>query len=146
MIILDEQVGTEGLKNIRLTRRWEEGLKQDEESWPTRFPLRKPFIKPRVEQVDDKWYQGEDCVDPSRIAPPADRAILPSADGTLALERDVDMPGASRGRTKYKTHDLERRLSFKKGKRTEGRLARISSAELIGHDQDQKELFAADEF
>ena len=63
VIILDEQVDTVGLENIRLTRGWEEGLKQDEESWPTRFPLRKPFIKPLVEQVDDNWYQGENCVD-----------------------------------------------------------------------------------
>ncbi len=146
VLLLSEQVETEGLENIRLTRGWEEGLKLEEESWPTRFPVRKPFVKPRVEQVDDNWYQGEDCVDPSRIAPQAERAILPSADGSLALKRDVDMPGASRGRTKYKTHDLERRLSYKKGKRTEGRLTPIVSAELIGRDQDQKRLFAADEF
>ncbi len=99
-----------------------------------------------MEQVDDKWYQGEDCVDPSWIAPPAERAILPAADGTLSLKRDVAIPGASRGRTKYKTRDLVRRLSYKKGERVEGRLARIASAELIGCDQDQKEQFAADEF
>ncbi len=146
VILIEEHVETEGLENTRLTRGWEADLKLEEESWPTRFPIRKPFIKPRVEQVDDKWYQGEDCVDPSQIAPPAERAILPAADGTLALKRDVDMPGASRGRTKYKTHDLERRLSYKKGKRIEGRLMRIDSAELIARDQDQKERFAADEF
>ncbi len=146
VIIIDEQVETEELEKVSLRREWEDGLKLEEESWPTRFPIRKPFIKPQVEQVNDNWYQGEDCVDPSRIAPTAERAILPSADGTLALKRDVDTPGASRGRTKYKTHDLERRLSFPKGKRTDGRLAPIASAKLIGRDQDQQRLLAADEF
>ncbi len=99
-----------------------------------------------MEQVDDNWYQGEDCVDPSRIAPPAERAILPAADRTLALKRDAAIPGASRGRTKYKTHDLVRQLLYEKGVRTEGKFARITSAELIGPDQDQKARFAADEF
>ena len=56
------------------------------------------------------------------------------------------MPGASRGRTIYKTHDLVGRLSYGKGERIEGKLARIASAELISRDQDQKELLAADEF
>ena len=146
VILIDEQVETEGLDNIRLIQGWDTDFKLEEQSWPTRFPIRKPFIKPQVEQVDDNWYQGEDCLDPSRIAAPAERAILPSADGALALKRDVDMPGASRGRTKYKTHDLERRMAYKRGKCVEGKLMQIASAELIRHDQEHKRLLAADEF
>ena len=99
-----------------------------------------------MEQIDDHWYQGEDCVDPSRIAPPATRAILPAADGTLALKRDVAIPGASRGCTRYKTHDLERRLTYEKSVRVEGKLLSVSPMELIACHQKQKELFAADEF
>ncbi len=56
------------------------------------------------------------------------------------------MPGASRGCTIYKTHDLVCRLSYEKGERVEGKLTKISSTELIARDQRQKELFAADEF
>ncbi len=119
VIVIDEQVELQGLKTVRLTTGWEEGLKREEESWPTRFPVRKPFIKPRVEQVGDKWYQGEDCVDPSKIAPQAIRAILLAADGTLSLTKDAAIPGASRGRTIYKVHDLVRRLSYEKGKRVD---------------------------
>ncbi len=55
-------------------------------------------------------------------------------------------PGASRGRTKYKTHDLERRLEYETGERVEGRLTPISSPELICRDQEQKDLFAEDVF
>ncbi len=146
VIIIDEEVETEGLDNIRLTREWEADFKREEESWPTRFPVRKPFVKPRVEQANDNWYQGEDCLDPSRVAAQAERAILPATDGALALKRDADMPGASRGHTKYKTHDLKRQLSYPRDKRTDGKLAPISSAELLGRDQDQKDRFQADEF
>ncbi len=145
VIIIDELVETDGLETVHMTPDWDKRLEHEEATWPTRFPLRKLFIKPRVEQTDDHWYQGEDCVNPSRITPAATRAILPAADGTLALKRDLAIPGASRGRTLYKMHDLERRLSYKKNMHIEGKLMTITPMELIARDQKQKELFAADE-
>ncbi len=99
-----------------------------------------------MEEVDDGWYQGEDCVDPSGIAPAAQRAILPAADGSLALKQDAVMPGASRGRTKYKTHDLVHHLEYKKGEQVEGRLKPIMATELIARDQRQKDLLNPDKF
>ncbi len=122
VIILSEQVETEGLETVHMTTGWDSHVEQEEASWPTSFPTRKPFIKPRVEQVDDKWYQGEDCVDPSGIAPAARWAILPAAGGTLALKQDAAIPGASRGRALYKMHDLKRCLSSEKNVRIEGKL------------------------
>ncbi len=53
VIVINEQVETEGLETVRMTTEWERDLEHEEASWPTRFPVRKPFIKPRVEQVDD---------------------------------------------------------------------------------------------
>ncbi len=111
-----------------------------------RFPPRKPFINPRVEQVNDGWYQGEDCFDPSGVALAARRAILPAADGSLALKEGAAMPGASSGRTRYKTHDLVRRLEYPKSKHIEGRLTPITVAELITRDQRQKDLIDPDQF
>ena len=146
VILIDEQVETEGLETVHMTTEWDKCVEREEASWPTRFPTWKPFIKPRVEDVDDKWYQGKDCVDPSGIPPAARWAILPAADGTLALRQDAAIPGASRGRTKYKTHDLERRLAHEKGECVQGRLTPISSPELIRRDQRQKDLFAEDMF
>ena len=99
-----------------------------------------------MEGVNDNWYQGEDCVDPSGIASAARRAILPAVDGTLALRQDAAIPGASRGCTKYKTHNLERSLAYEKGEHVEGRLTPLSSAELIRRDQKHKDLFAEDMF
>ncbi len=106
VIVLDEHVETEGLETVHMTTEWGQCVEQEEEGWPTHFPSRKPFIKPRVEEANDDWYQGEDCVDPSEITTTARLAILPAADGTLALKQDAAMPGASRGHTKYETHDL----------------------------------------
>ncbi len=76
VIVLDEQIETEELETVCMPTSWDSHVEQEEASWPTRFPTQKPFIKPRVEQVDDNWYQGEDCVDPSGIAPVARRGIL----------------------------------------------------------------------
>ncbi len=146
VIILDQHVETEGFETVNMIHEWGECVKQEEEGWPTRFPAQKPFMKPRVEEVNDNWYQGKDCVDPSGIAPAARRAILLAADGTLALKQNAAMPSASRGRTKYKTHNLVRRLEYKKGERVEGRLKPITAIELIARDQRQKELFADDSF
>ncbi len=148
VIILDEQDVAEGLVSGQ-TILWggqAEPEQPTEADWANRFPIRKPFLKPLVKVVDDNWYQGEDCFDPSRIAPAARRAILPAADGSLALRNDAAMPGASRGRTKYRTHDLERKLSFPKGVRLNDKLPPINSAELIARDQAQTEGVKNDEF
>ncbi len=67
-----------------------------------------------MEQTDDCWYEGEDCADLSGISPAPEKAILPTVDGSLALKQDAALPGASRGCLKYKSHDLERRLSYPK--------------------------------
>ncbi len=146
VIILEEHVETAELETIRITPQWGACVDEEEADWPNRFPCRKPFIKPWVEEVTDNWYQGEDCVDPSGIAPAARRTILPAADGTLALRQDAVMPGASRGCTKYQMNDLKRRLAYEKGERVEDRLTPISLAELIRRDQRQKDLFAEDMF
>ncbi len=56
------------------------------------------------------------------------------------------MPGASRGRTKYRTHDLKRLLEYRKAEHVEGRLKPITPIELIARDQRQRELIELDPF
>ena len=56
------------------------------------------------------------------------------------------MPGASQGRTKYRTDDLERKLSYPKGVRLNDKLPPINSAELIARDQVQTEGVKNDQF
>ncbi len=73
VIILDEQQVAEGF-GLGQTVLWGTQAKPEqptEAEWATRFPIRKPYVKPRVVRVDGHWYQGEDCLDPSGIAPVA---------------------------------------------------------------------------
>ncbi len=69
-----------------------------------------------------------------------------SANSPPANKYDAAIPGASRGRTLYKTHDLKRRLSYEKNVRIEGKLMAITPMELIALDQRQNELFVEDKF
>ncbi len=57
VIIIDEQEVAEGLVSGH-TVLWggqAEPEQPTEAEWATRFPIRKPFIKPRVLEVDDNW-------------------------------------------------------------------------------------------
>ncbi len=56
------------------------------------------------------------------------------------------MPSASRGRTKYREHDLEQKLSYPKGVRVNEKLELIKPAELLARDQAQKEGVNNDQF
>ncbi len=53
VIAINEHIETEGLETVHMTTDWDKHIEHEEGSWPTRFTTRKPFIKPRVEQVDD---------------------------------------------------------------------------------------------
>ncbi len=123
VIIIDEQVDTDGLDTVHLTTSWGECVEQTEVDWAARFRPHKPFIKPRVK-----------------------RAILPAADGSLALKQDAAMPGASRGCIRYKTHNLKRQLEYPKAEHVEGRLKPITEIELLTHDQRQEDLIDSDQF
>ncbi len=98
VIFVSEQLGTDQPGQVH-SATWGECVEEVE--WTICFHPSKPFIKPCIEQTDDGWYQGQDCVDPSEIASVAKKAILSAADGSLALKQDAVLPGASRGRTKY---------------------------------------------
>ncbi len=61
--------------------------------------------------------KGKDCANPSEVAPAAKRAILPDADGSLALKDDTVLPSAPPGRDHYGDRSLERWVSYPKAKR-----------------------------
>ncbi len=87
--------------------------------------------------TDDGWYRGEDCASPSEVAHPRKNAILPAADGSLALKADTVLPSAPPGRTKYGDRFLERRVFHNKAKRTgHEELDPISQAELDARAQE----------
>ena len=88
-----------------------------EPDWIVCYPNAVPYVHSRVVSTDDDWYWGEDCASPSEVAHPGKNAILPAADGSLALKADTVLPSAPPGRTKYGSRFLERRVFHNKAKR-----------------------------
>ncbi len=106
----------------------EEEAKPD---WAVRYPIANPFVHSRVERTEDGWYRGEDCANPLEAAPPAKHAILPAADGSLALKDDAVLPGAPSGRDKFGARLLERVVFHQKAEREDHKvLDPIPPAEL----------------
>ena len=88
----------------------------EEPGWIVRYLNAVPYVHSRVVSTDDGWYRGEDCASPSEVAHPGKNAILPAADGSLALKADTVLPSAPPGRTKYGSRFLERRVFHNKAK------------------------------
>ncbi len=80
----------------------------EEPDWIVCYPNAVPYVHSRVVSTDDGWYRGEDCASPSEVAHPGKNAILPAADGSLALKADAVLPSAPPGRTKYGDRFLKR--------------------------------------
>ena len=95
---------------------WSSRISQ-ELDWMVRYPNAVPYVHARAVSTDDGWYRGEDCASPSEVAHAGKNAILPAADGSLALKADAALPGAPSGRTKYRERFLTRRVFHEKAKR-----------------------------
>ena len=101
----------------------------------------------QVASTDDGWYWGEDCASPSEVAHPGKNAILPAADGSLAMKADAVLPGAPPGRAKYGECFLERRVFHNKAKRTGHKeLDPVPQAELEARALENREALARDSF
>ena len=119
----------------------------EEPVWIVRYPNAIPYVHSRVESTDDGWYRGEDCASPSEVATPGKNAILPAADGSLALKADAVLPSAPQGRTKYGNRFLERRVFHEKAKRKgHEELDPVSQAELDARAKENRESLANDSF
>ncbi len=125
---------------------WATQLK-DEPAWIVRYPNTNPYVHSKPESTEDGWYRGEDCASPSEVAYPGKNAILPAADGSLALKADAVLPGAPLGRSKYGDRILERRVFHKKAKRKgHEELDPIPQATLDERARENREALAPDNF
>ncbi len=96
---------------------WAPQVGDAEPDWIVRYPNANPYVHSKVERTEDSWYHGEDCASPSEVAPPAKHAILPAADGSLALKADAVLPGTPPGCDKYGDRILDRRVHHNKARR-----------------------------
>ncbi len=119
----------------------------EELDWIFCYPNAIPYVHPRVASTNDGWYRGEDCASPSEVAHPAKSAILPAADGSLALKSDAVLPGAPQGRLKYGDCFLERRVYYEKAKRKgHEELDPVPQAMLEERAQENRVSLARDSF
>ena len=119
----------------------------EELDWIVRYPNAVPYVHAQVVSTNDGWYRGEDCASPSEVAHPGKNAILPAADGSLAMKADAVLPGAPPGCTKYGSRLLERRIFHEKAKR-EGHeeLDPVPQATLDERAQENRESLGHDSF
>ncbi len=89
-----------------------------EEEWRLCYSPTDPYLVPQAEETGDLWYKGEDCANPSQIAPKSSKAILPAADGSLALKHDVVLPSAPEDRRSTTSLTAVCSLTKVKGART----------------------------
>ena len=47
------------------------------------YPKVWPYTVPAPQRVDNRWYQGEDMMDPNEVAPPARRVGQPNVDESI---------------------------------------------------------------
>ncbi len=148
VFVVSDESGDEcgSAKDNDSCQRWASRV-SEELDWMVRYPNAVPFVHTRVVSTDDGWYRGEDCASPSEVATPGKHAILPAADGSLALKADAVLPGAPSGRTKYGDRFLERRVFHAKAKR-EGHeeLDPVAQATLDERAQENREALARDSF
>ncbi len=119
----------------------------EEPDWIVRYPNVVPYVHPVAVRTDDGWYRGEDCASPAEVAPTGKHAILPAADGSLALKADAVLASAPQGRNKYGERFLERRVYHEKDKR-EGHkeLDPVSQATLEERAKENRDSLARDSF
>ncbi len=58
------------------------------------YPKVRLYTVPVRQDIDNGWYQWEDVMDPSDVAPPACRVGLPNADGSIGGDQRLALPPA----------------------------------------------------
>ncbi len=96
---------------------WATQVKAAEPDGIVRYPNATPYVHSKAERTEDVWYRGEVCASSSEVATSAKHAILPAADGSLALKADAVLPSAPPGHDKFGDRVLDRRVYHDKAKR-----------------------------
>ncbi len=138
VFIVSERPGDEcgSIRNDESCPTWATQI-DDEPECIVRYPNAIPYVHTIPESTEDGWYRGEDCASPSEVALPGKSAILPAADGCLAMKADAVLPGAPPDCSKYGDRLLDRRVYHNKAKRKgHEELDPISQAELNERAQE----------
>ncbi len=96
------------------------------------YPKILPYVIP-TEQVQNRWYQGEDLMDPRKVASPACRVGRPNVDGSIGGDKGHPLPPNQPNRQYF--HDdreLCRRVTYPHAERdTKGKCSPITEQERL---------------
>ncbi len=106
-VVLESEQAGQDLPGRFIPAIWEECVEREEANWPVHFPPSTRFIKPRNENPMMVGTKERTVLIHQGLHPQPKRQFCLSPDGSLALKQDAALPGASRGRLKYKSHDLK---------------------------------------
>ncbi len=147
VVLSGERVESSSDVEIKDVTSWSTRVDELEDEWRSCYPPTDPYLVPQAEEIGDHWYQGEDCADPYQITPKSSKAILPTADGSLALKHDVVLPSTPEDRQYYKDHELDRRVFYAKSKRgKDGELKPITAEEARECEAEQRQKPPEDEY
>ncbi len=78
-----------------------------------KYPKVRPYAVPVHWEIDNGWYQGEDMMDPSDVAPPACRVGLPNVDGSIGGDTRYALhPSRPSRHNLYYGRELRRRVIY----------------------------------
>ncbi len=74
-----------------LESKWGEGENETAKR-RRKYPKVRPYAVPVHREIDNGWYQGEDMMDPSDVAPSVCRVGLPNLDGSIGGDTRYAVP------------------------------------------------------
>ena len=111
------------------------------------YPKVRLYTVPVRQDIDNGWYQREDVMDPSDVAPPARRVGLPNADGSIGGDQRLALPPARPSRQySYYGRELRRRVTYgREEKNDKGKYPHITEEECVTRAAQQDTALQSDE-
>ncbi len=112
------------------------------------YPKLRPYTIPAPQRVDNRWYQGEDMMDPNEVAPPARRVGQPNVDGSIkGDQRHALTPNRPTWQHFYHDRELHRRVTYARAEKDEkGRYPHITEEERVACATHQDTALQSDDY
>ncbi len=126
---------------------WDEGESETAKR-RRKYPKVRPYTVPVRQEINNGWYQWEDLLDPSEVAPPARRVGLPNVDGSIGGDTRYALPPPRESRSNfYYNRELHRQVTYDRGTKSDkGHYPHITEEERVARAQRQNTALQRDAF
>ncbi len=124
---------------------WDEGESETAKR-RRKYPKERPYTVPVHQEINNGWYQWEDLLDPSEVAPSARRMGLPNVDGSIGGDTRYALPPPRESRSNfYHDRELHRRVTYDRAtKNDKGHYPHITEEERVAHAERQNTALQRD--